>query len=243
MIKRFLKYGFQRLGYNIQKVGTSHYSPEFSLEHAFQRCITRGLAVNTVIDIGASDGRWSEICMNYLPKAKYLLIEAQDGHRQKLEQFKSKYSNSDYVLAAAGRKEGMIYFDNTDLFGGLASETPFEKNYTEVPVITIDEEVERRNLKGPFLIKLDTHGFEIPIIEGGLNTVKSGELIVIETYNYKLTNDSLKFFQMCMYMEKLGFSPIEMIDFGLRKLDHSLWQMDTFFIPSDRKEFSCNSYE
>lgn len=240
MLKKIIKLGFSKFGFQIQR---TRENPEFSMDGALQRCIKRGLLVNTVIDIGASNSSWSRMCMKFLPKATYLLIEAQDAHRIGLEQFKKEYVNTDYVIAAAGGREGSIYFDSGNLFGGLASEIPFEKNCIEVPVITIDEEVKRRNLQPPFLMKLDTHGFEIPILMGASNALKNTGLVIIETYNYKLTTDSLQYYQMCDYMEKLGFSSIEMVDFMLRKYDDSLWQMDTFFIPSSRKEFTYNSYK
>ncbi len=243
MIKKMMKTGFEKFGFKLQRIREGQKSIELSMEGGLQRCTDRGLIVNSVIDVGASNSSWSRMCMNYLPKSKYLLIEAQDSHKGGLEQFKIENVNADYILAAAGGKEGKIYFDNGDLFGGIASEVPFEKNCIEVPVITIDEEVKRRQLKPPFLIKLDTHGFEIPILEGAINTIKQAELIIIETYNYKLTNDSLKYYQMCQYMEKLGFSSIEIVDLRLRRYDNSFWQMDTFFIPTIRKEFSYNSYK
>ena len=239
MIKKIAKLGFRKFGYRIERF---REDSEFTMEDALQRCTNRGLLVNTVIDVGASNSSWSRMCIKILPNARYLLIEAQEVHKEGLERFKNEYINGEYILAAAGGKEGFIYFENSSLFGGLASETPFEKNCIEVPVITIDEEIKRRNLQPPFLIKLDTHGFEIPILEGAFNTLKKTELVIIETYNYKLTADSLTYYQMCDYMERLGFLSIEMVDFMLRKYDNSLWQMDTFFIPSNRKEFGYNSY-
>ncbi len=238
MIKKLVKLGFNKLGLKLQRF----HPNDMTMEGALQRCSNRGLMVNSVIDVGASDGRWSRICMNYLPNAKYLLIEAQAAHKKGLEQFISENANADYILAAAGRKNGKIYFDNGNLFGGIASEVPFENNCIEVPVLTIDDEIKRHQLQPPFLIKLDTHGFEVPILEGAKNAIKNAELIIIETYNYQLTNDSLKYYQMCDYMAKLGFTSIEMVDLLLRKHDDSFWQMDTFFIRSDRKEFSYNSY-
>ncbi|WP_345277250.1 FkbM family methyltransferase [Litoribaculum gwangyangense] len=209
---------------------------------AIERCVERGLKINTVIDVGASDGIWSRACMKTFPDANYLLIEAQTNHENGLKKFKQEFENSDYVLAAAGKKEGMIYFNNENPLGGLASETKLTNDCIEVPVIAIDEELKRRKLKGPYLLKLDTHGFEVPIIEGAKKTIKAASLIIIETYNYKITNDSLRYWEICSYMEKLGFSPIEMVDFMQRKYDNSFWQMDTFFIPSNSKEFSYNSY-
>jgi FkbM family methyltransferase len=181
--------------------------------------------------------------MEYYPNAQYLMIEAQDAHKNDLEKLKTENNNVDYVLAAAGNREGTIYFDNESLFGGLASETPFEKNCIEVPVTSIDKEIKKRNLKPPFLIKLDTHGFEVPILEGAQDALKQAELVIIETYNFQLNNDSLKYYQMCKYMEDLGFSSIEMVDSMLRLFDKSFWQMDTFFIPSNSKEFNYRGYQ
>jgi FkbM family methyltransferase len=238
MIKESVKKIFNTFRYN-----SNHLEQSFTMVGALKRCIDRGVKVNTVIDVGASDGRWSEICMNFFPDARYLLIEAQEEHISGLELFRKGHSNVEYIIAAAGNRTGKIYFDNSGLFGGLASETPSGNHCIEIPVTTIDIEIDKRGLKPPFLIKLDTHGYEIPILEGALKTVKNSNLIVIETYNYKLTSDSLRYFEMSRYMENLGFSSIEIVDLMLRKKDNSFWQMDTFFIPSNSKEFTYVAYE
>jgi hypothetical protein len=142
-----------------------------------------------------------------------------------------------------GNHTGKIYFDNENLWDGLASETAFKKNCIEVPVVSIDSEISKRDLKPPYLIKLDTHGFEVPILEGAKQALCQAELIIIETYNFRLTNKSLKYYEMCAYMEELGFSSIEIVDPILRKLDFSFWQMDIFFVPSKKNEFTKNHYE
>jgi FkbM family methyltransferase len=249
MIRKIIKKALGVIGYSIHKkksIELINQKPKknncFSMQSALERCVERGLEINTVIDVGASDGRWSRACMKSLPDANYLLIEAQSIHKDGLDLFKREFTKGDYVLAAAGSSDGKIYFDNENPFGGLASETKLEQNCIEVPVVSIDRELERRKLEGPYLLKLDTHGFEVPILEGAKNTIKNASLVIIETYNYKLTGDSLRFWEMCSYMEKLGFVPIEMVDLMLREYDHSFWQMDTFFIPSNNKEFSYNSY-
>jgi FkbM family methyltransferase len=245
MLKSIIQNGFKTLGYQINKInkGTTLESDDsFTMFGALNRCIKRGLNVNTVVDVGASNGMWSRECLKQLPNSNYLLIEAHEPHREKLEKFKSENKNVNYVLSAAGNREGIIYFENEGMFGGIASETKLEGNFIEVPVIKIDDEIARQQLEGPYLIKLDTHGFEIPILEGAIKTLEKAELVIIETYNYQLTNDSLKFYEMCIYMEEKGFFPIEMADFMLRKFDNSFWQMDTFFVKKDRKEFKYNSY-
>lgn len=44
------------------------------------RIASRGFAIGTVIDVGASDGHWSEITEQFWPDARYhLALEAQPG--------------------------------------------------------------------------------------------------------------------------------------------------------------------
>ena len=227
----------------LKKIGIIISRQDLSMEGCFERSIHRGIDINSVIDVGAAVGGWSQMVLKYLPNAQYLLIEAQEAHLASLEKLQSNHAKIDIVLAAAGNREGKIYFNNQDLFGGLASEMPFEKHSIEVPVTTIDIEVKKKNLKPPFCIKLDTHGFEVPILEGAKETLKKTNLVIIEAYNYQLTKDSLRFFELCGYMKNLGFSPIELADVSLRPYDNSLWQMDIFFIPSDNKAFHYNSHK
>jgi FkbM family methyltransferase len=240
MLKQLLKGAFGMLGYRLQKADPAL---EMTMGAALERCRRRGVKIGTVIDVGASDGSWTEECMKYFPDANYLLIEAQQPHQPALEKFVSDKPKVKYIIAAAGRTDGKIYFDNTALFGGLASETPLEGQYIEVPVVSIDLELKRRGLPGPYLIKLDTHGFEVPILEGATDSMTKASLVVIETYNYKLTSDSLRYFEMGQFMKDKGFLSIELVDFVLRSRDQSFWQMDTFFIPVDSSEFKHQTFD
>ncbi len=248
MIKKLIQSFLHQLGYQLNRLDTLpvrevHHQTEFFMNFALARCKAKNIAIQTVIDVGASDSRWSVDCMQYYPKANYLLIEAQDGHLEGLINFKKQYPKQvDYVLAAAGNRIGEIYFDNAQLMGGVASEELLPQNCIKVPVTTIDKEVKQRNLQAPYLIKLDTHGFEVPILEGAKDTLKQANLLVIEAYNFQINKHSLRFWELCAYLEQLGFLPIDMVDLMKREKDESLWQMDIFFIRKDRIEFQYVGY-
>ncbi len=253
MIKSILKRFFDFLGYTIIKKkrvkvasGTNKMetsvSKALTMQGALERTKDRGEIINTIIDVGASDGRWSRNCMKVFPEANYLLVEAQEGHREALQTFTNEVERVNFTLAAAGKEKGTVYFDAGDLFGGLASETPIEKNGIEVPVVALDDEVSRLHLTGPYLLKLDTHGFEIPILEGAKEVLKNAAVVIIETYNFKLTHDSLRYWEMCDYMDKKGFLPVDNVDLMLRSKDSAFWQMDAFFIPKRSKVFSSQQY-
>lgn len=212
------------------------------LETILQQHKMRGTNPNSIIDVGASDGRWSQNVMQVFPDAFYALIEANTIHEARLKEFVREHRNADYTLAAAGNNIGKVYFDDSDPLGGLASHKKTDKARAFVPMITIDHIVKAKNLKGPFLIKLDTHGFEVPIFEGARKTLRDTHLIVVEVYNFQIAKNSLLFFEMCEYLRKKGFRPAGLVDIAYRPKDNFLWQLDIIFFPSTREEFSDNQY-
>ncbi|MDT0556024.1 FkbM family methyltransferase [Patiriisocius hiemis] len=248
-MKKLLKKIVQKAGYKISKIETKpalksfhDKRNHFSTHEALRRSHKRNLIINTVIDVGASDGRWSKDCMNYYPKAAYFLVEAQNDHLEGLKHFEASHKNVSFILAAAGKENGTVYFNNAELFGGVASETPFDTNSIEVPVVSLDSEVAKRNLHPPFLLKLDTHGYEVPILEGSKKVISQANLIIIEAYNFNIEEKSLCFWELCSYMGNLGFRPLEVVDLMAREYDQAFWQMDIFFVKKDNPMFNYIQY-
>jgi FkbM family methyltransferase len=216
--------------------------PRGSMRGAMQALTKQCIPIQTIVDIGASDGHWSEMTMEFYPQINYLLIEAQTVHQEKLDAFVIDHPNAQYCLAAAGDKAGLIFFDAGNPFGGQASYKPYAQNNIEVKVTTVDAEVAQRGLSGPFLLKLDTHGFEVPILTGASEVLRNAQVIVIECYVQCLTENSLTFSQMCSHLDTFGFRCIDAVDLEWRPFDDTLWQMDLVFIRKDRVEFAYHDY-
>ena len=208
-----------------------------------ERLRHRGLEIETVIDVGASNGCWSKKLMPFFPRAYFFLIEANRHHEPELLAFKKNHPSSDYALAVAGDKVGEVFFDKSDPFCGVASHTKSEKFNTRLRCVTIDDEVAKRKLKGPYLLKLDTHGFEVPIFEGADKTLKKTNLIFVETYNFDIEETSLRFWEMCQYLYERGFRPIDLCEPMHRPADEAFWQIDILFVRNDREEFKSNNYD
>lgn len=215
-----------------------------TLEAALARCRSRRPDIQTIIDVGASNGCWSEVCLHYFPDAFYFLIEAQQPHEPKLRRFKQRHPRSDYALTAAGDAIGEIHFDASALFGGAAShEKGGGQQMIRVPMTTVDELVRSRGLRPPYLLKLDTHGFEAPIFEGAAETLRRTALIIVETYNFPLHDKALRFPEMCAYLEQRGFRCIDMSDPLYRARDGAFWQFDLYFAPADHPVFASNTFD
>lgn len=202
------------------------------------------VSVETVVDVGASDGCWSERMMRHFPDAKYLLVEAQaTEHGSALEKFQAVHSNARYELCAAGDREGETHFHASGPVGGAASSTPFGENDITVVMKTIDSLVQRRSLCAPYLLKLDTHGFEVPILEGARTVLSQAAMLIIEAYNFTLCPGALRFFELTTYLEKRGFRCVDMFDLMWRPEDNALWQMDMVFLPAKHPVFRSDVYQ
>jgi FkbM family methyltransferase len=210
-------------------------------ERALSRIATRFPDLATVVDVGASDGRWSEVLLKRLRNARFLLIEAQMVHERALRRFCEKHPNCEFALAAAGAEVGQVHFRADNPFGGQASTTK-RPDDVSVPVTTLDDEIDKRSLEGPFLLKFDTHGFELPILQGAKRTLEQTDVIVMECYNFPISADALVFYDMCNRLSEQGFRPLDLFDVLHRPTDGALWQFDIVFARETIPEFADNSY-
>ncbi|MDF2577456.1 MAG: hypothetical protein K0S74_940 [Chlamydiales bacterium] len=230
----------------LKKLFKKNKYPDLPLatKRTLKNLAARNMSIATIIDIGASDGRWSVQARDVWPDAKFHLIEANNYHQPLLEKLSKNDHSFSYSLAAAGRADGVIYFDESDPFGGRAfnSSEGVTNNLAKVKQVSVDAEIQRLNLKGPYLIKLDTHGYEVPILEGAINALKDTELVILETYNFQQGPEGLLFYEMCAYMHKLGFRVIDISEPLWRKKDGAFWQIDIFFIKESRPEFDNNEW-
>ena len=199
--------------------------------------------IATIVDVGASNGIWTMRARRHFPEARALLIEAQGAvHRDALEAYARRDPRINYVIAAAGDNAGDIHFEASDPFGGAAAREPFAGNDIVVPMTTIDLEVASRDLPGPYLVKLDTHGFETQILAGGTQVLREAAIVIIESYNFELRPGVLRFHELCAHMEGLGFRCTDLADPMRRPKDELLWQMDLFFERADGRLFADNNY-
>jgi FkbM family methyltransferase len=217
--------------------------PDTRCVDALARLKERQIPVQSIIDVGASDGRWSTQALNFFPAARCLCIEAQTAHEPGLKAFKAAHPNADYVFCAASDQPGEINFDARELFGGIALKTPWGDHCIKVPAQTLDNLVSERRLPAPYLIKLDTHGHELPILAGAARVLEQTEVLVAEVYNITGPPPATPFWEFCRAVGELGFRCIDLFDPLYRPRDNMLWQMDMVFVRATRPEFAYMNYD
>lgn len=213
-----------------------------TMRGCLERIRDHGIAFKSAMDVGASDGSWSKLLLDVFPDCHALAFEPLEEREGSLNAMRNTYQKFDFVRAVAGREEGEVRFHvSSDLNSSGVVEGETESSRT-VPVATIDNEIARRDLSGPYLIKLDTHGFELPILEGAAKALQDTNILIVEVYNFQLNETSLRFHEMCAHLETLGFHPFDMADPMLRVHDRALWQMDLVFARKDAPIFAVSTY-
>jgi FkbM family methyltransferase len=214
----------------------------FTMERLLARAATGGVAVKTWIDVGASDGVWSRRAKRHFPTAKFLLFEPLAERQPALEELKRSHG-FDHIAAAAGRERGVVEFAIDAALDGSGVAAPGSSGTRSVPVETIDHAVAARGLGGPFGVKLDTHGYEISVLEGATAVLAHAELLVVEAYNFTLVPGCLRFHELCAWLERRGFRCVDLADPMRRPGDGALWQMDLAFIRATSPVFRSSSYD
>ncbi len=238
-IQKFTNYCLKPFGAKVIKTNSSN----FDMISALQRTHEHSIPLTSIIDIGASNGKWSLAAMDTFPDKYYLAIEPLCEHKTALQKLKIEHNHFDYILCVAGNIDNQEVLLNVadDLDGSTVNGIGGEQR--KISVKTIDTIVSKKKLKGPFLLKFDTHGYEIPILKGAIDTLSKTNIIIMEVYNFKITDNSKRFHKMCSYLENLGFRCYDIAEPILRLHDNAFWQMDLFFCRSDSNLFNYSQYE
>jgi FkbM family methyltransferase len=212
-------------------------------EAALRRARARGVEIASIIDIGASDGSWTEMCRRVYPESRAILLDANDVHRASLERYVASRQGVEHKIAAVGPACCDLWFERTpDPFGGRIHSERLKPEWEPLPGTTIDHEVATRGMRGPYLVKLDTHGFEVPILEGAQQTLKNAQLLVVECYPFKIGDGALMFHEFCAWMWERGFMALDITEPLWRARDGCLWQIDIVFSPRTRPECQVHSW-
>ena len=138
-----------------------------------------------VIDVGANIGDWTEAFLSYPTNesARVLAFEPQLRCVQHLRDRFGSATNVEIVQAAVGDAIGeLTFFENVN--SEHSSLVPFETDECEtaqsVPVTTLDKEVESRQWQRIDLLKVDTEGYDMHVLEGASQLLRGRRIGCIQ---------------------------------------------------------------
>lgn len=250
MFKKIIRKFFNALGFDLVKKGISSNNnvvsnkikqDDNSMSHTLIRLKNIGLNPSTIVDIGAASGNWAKEVNELWKEASIVAFEPIGEQVERLKVNTVSFANKLHLFqAVAGDQNGEIDFSITDDPDGSGVYGDGHGKKVKMPMITIDTAVEKLN--GPFLIKLDTHGFEFPILKGAEETLKQSDAVIIEVYGFYVSPTAPLFHQLSSQMEKYGFRLFDIVDIMRRKKDGAFWQADAIYLKNNHTLFLDNNY-
>ena len=88
-------------GFELERINKS------TMHHALKRLPRHNFGIKSVIDVGAAQGRWTDLAIQSLPNAKYLMVEALKEREAELSARCARNPDQlKYHIGAAGASSG-----------------------------------------------------------------------------------------------------------------------------------------
>ena len=150
-----------------------------------------GLEIRHFFDVGASNGTWSRRVAEDFPDATFDLFEPLIDHapeyRVKMEWVLSEHPRFRLHKIALGPESGTstMYMYSENLVGSTAlnlDELPKGAHRIKVDMLTLDDAVKEWQLPVPQVIKMDTQGCELGILNGARELLPKVDLLLLECW-------------------------------------------------------------
>tara|TARA_B100001939_G_scaffold140057_2_gene121264 strand:- start:3322 stop:3930 length:609 start_codon:yes stop_codon:yes gene_type:complete len=189
----------------------------------------KNLNLKNIIDVGAFVGDFSFSMSNVYPEAKIFMIEANPNCEKYLIA-----KHFPYKICCLSDKEKEVDFylqDDVDICSGGSYYKEKTIHYNKNRKIKLKTEtLDSLNLfpdEEISLLKLDTQGSELDILNGAPNLIKRCKYILIETSLYDYNEGAPLMENVFGYMENIGFSATKIIE--QNSAGNIIFQIDFLF--------------
>lgn len=189
----------------------------------------------TVIDVGVGNG--TETLYRGTAGAKYFLIEAVPDTKGVVKAI-SQRLNATLFNVAAGKQSGTVeFYQHADVTGSsllkqLESNERLNGELISVPMEPLDALIPN-DIAQPALLKIDTQGAELDVLEGAKNSLANIDMIILEVSFHQFREGAPEVSDVVCYMREIGFVPYEILEGHYRSLDNALAQVDIVFVKNE----------
>jgi FkbM family methyltransferase len=208
-----------------------------------------GYVPKVIYDVGASNGMWSNLIDQlYEGAGEYHLFEplasSNPAYKQGLDWHLSQHPNfklhpiglgeqnsqQEMVVYEGGFGSTFLEVDRIKKFKDYFTGATKIESISSFPVRRLDDYAAEAKLPAPNLVKMDVQGFEQAIIAGGAKTLRTADIMILETWFYRGYGDSTPLLhEIIDTMTQLDFILTDLGDifYGAK---HKLTAIDAIFM-------------
>ncbi|MDR3528663.1 MAG: FkbM family methyltransferase [Rhizomicrobium sp.] len=203
------------------------------------------VAVRTILDIGAFDGDTAKLFRRRFPQAVIHCFEPHPIAGASLRRWAARYPEQVHCYEIGlGAQDGLLVlqdFEGSPRFNSFQTSLPDWHSHLampqpakglELPIHRLDDWARDHELPGPLLVKIDTEGFEEPVLRGGAEVLRQAAACIIEIQVDRRFANQLEFREVITVMEGFGLHYAGNLAHGI--MAGRLHHFDALFLAPDR---------
>lgn len=213
MIKRALKRTLQLFNPLFKRLGYDPFVANRDLVHFFTTIKKMGFDPKHIVDVGANHGSWTREALKFFPNSFYTLIEPQKSLEASM---KDLLVNPKIKFNAVGAGSQSGKFKLT--IGISDAESNFRVSemdaakmgleQIDVPVVTLNEFLNKTDLPTPDIIKIDAEGLDLEVLKGANDFMGKTEIFLVEV-GIAIEDIDNSFLKTINWMDEKGYKLFE----------------------------------
>ena len=198
----------------------------------------KGYYPDTILDIGAHHGNWTNSMKSIYNDAKYYLFEGIDYNE--LNQFSNNNDIKVYNVLLNDKIEVVDWYEMKNTGDSIFKEKSYHfKNCQPIKreTINLNTHILQNNIlqeSKNILIKIDCQGAEISILKGSTSILEKTDFIVLEIPLFGQYNEGVpNFLEHISFMDSIGFVTYDIVD--SHYINGFNMQVDILFINKNHK--------
>jgi FkbM family methyltransferase len=196
----------------------------------------KGFNPKTIIDCGAYVGRWTQMARRIFPDAVFLMLEANPAKERRLKEVQEAApATTRYAIAVIGAESrpSVRFYQMESGSSVFEEQSGVPRNIMESPMRTLDEIVLEKNLTDVHFIKLDVQGYELEILKGAPEALRTVLAVLMEVSFLQYNAGAPLFAEVIRFMDERGFVVYDIGSLVRWQGDNSLLQADLLFVRKD----------
>ncbi len=197
---------------------------------SFQRAKSVGFVPSVVIDVGASDGRWTKECLQVFAQARYALFDPLPENVEALSDLVTTHPSFAFWSGAIGAEETRLPLKSHGHQTSFYDSADFKGPPLEVEMRTLNSFIESMGFRAPMLLKADVQGYELEVLRGATRCLQMTELLLLEVSFKQIYDGSPLAHEVIAECGRLGYRIYDICTYSQRPRDGALAQADVIFV-------------